>query len=176
MAAHARPKVLILGHARHGKDTVAELLRHHAGLQFVSSSEAAGRAAVWPILAPKYGYATFQQCFDDRAAHRQEWFELIGAYNTPDKARLAREILAHNDAYVGLRAADEYDAAHRLFDFIVWVDASKRLPPEPAASCSLTLAHVSATAWERLLVLDNNGTTAQLEERVCESLLPLLRS
>lgn len=167
-------KVLILGHARHGKDTVAELLHKHAGLHFVSSSEAAGRAAVWPVLGPRYGYATFQDCFDDRAAHRQEWFELISAYNTPDKARLTREILATNDAYVGLRAADEFDAAHALFDFIIWVDASARLPPEGAASCTLTLAHVKAKAWLRLLVLTNNGDVADLEERVRANIVPLL--
>ena len=34
----ANPKLLIIGHARHGKDTVAEILRDTHGYDFVSSS------------------------------------------------------------------------------------------------------------------------------------------
>jgi hypothetical protein len=89
--------------------------------------------------------------------HRQEWYEQIAAYNTPDKARLAREIYAEADMYVGIRSLDEFFAVRRegLFDYAIWVDASKRLPPESAASCTVTPLQADMT-------LDNNGTLEQL--------------
>lgn len=124
-------KILILGHGRHGKDTVAEIITDLYGYTFESSSMAAAAIAVFPTLAPIYGYETVEQCFEDRASHRQEWKELITAYNTPDKSRLCREIIASRDGYVGMRCHLEYEATRDLFDIVLWVDASERHPEDP---------------------------------------------
>jgi hypothetical protein len=123
-----RPKILILGHGEHGKDTVADIITELTGLKFESSSHAAAELAVWPSMPQ---YTSVERCFDDRRNHREEWKRLITEYNTPDKSRLCREIIARCDGYVGMRCPLEYKSVKHLFDFVVWVDASKRKPIDP---------------------------------------------
>jgi len=84
-------KILILGHKRHGKDTVAQMISNHTGMTFKSSSEAAAEIFLYDALKDKYGYENPQECVEDRVNHRAEWHDLIAAYNTPDKAKLARK-------------------------------------------------------------------------------------
>lgn len=155
-------KLMILGHARHGKDTVAEILRDNLGLTFVSSSFAAAEKVMVPFLRDVRGivYPNLDACYADRVNHRQDWYEQIKAYNTPDGARLAREIYRTSDIYVGMRNWEELAAvkAEKLFDYAIWVDASKRKEPESAASCSVTPEMASH-------VIDNNGTPEQLKTR-----------
>lgn len=120
-------RILILGKGGHGKDTAAEIISDLYGLSFRSSSLAACEKAVLPVLGPKYGYKTVDECYEDRRNHREEWKQLITDYNTPDKSRLCREILAECDMYVGMRCADEFAASKELFDEIYYVDASERV-------------------------------------------------
>jgi succinylglutamate desuccinylase len=159
-------KILILGHGRHGKDTVAELLEKLYGLTFQSSSYAAARKVVFPALAEKYGYRDFEECFDDRANHRQEWMELISAYNTPDKGRLCKEILETSHMYVGMRCDQEYAATRNLFDLVIWVDRGEKQPLDPTMKISY-----DAT---KMFWLDNNDSTYELLNRVREKLGVLL--
>jgi len=70
------PKLLIIGHARHGKDTLAELLRDTFELKFVSSSQAASDIFIFDELKDKYGYTTPEECFEDRVNHRAEWYDM----------------------------------------------------------------------------------------------------
>lgn len=130
------PKLMVCGHGRHGKDTFCELM---APLQFVSSSLFVAEHAVYPALREKYHYISLEECYNDRHSHRSEWFNLIAEYNRNDSARLARQLYESYDIYCGLRSADEFFAAQdeRLFDLSIWVDASKRLPPEPSDSCTI---------------------------------------
>lgn len=146
-------KFLILGHGRHGKDTLAEMLRDMCGLTFQSSSWAAAEIAVFPVLAPRYGYKTVQECFDDRANHREEWRQCITDYNAPDKGRLCREILETSDCYVGMRCPLEFAAVRHLFDAVIWVDALDRHPPDPS---------MSIPPDSDMLLVDNNGSIDEL--------------
>ena len=132
-------KYLIIGHARHGKDTVAEMLRDQLKLTFHSSSEFCGRAALWDSWG-KERYSTFEDMFADRVNYRETWSNLINAYNTPDGARLAREILKDSDMYVGMRDAGEFEAcqAENMFDLVIWVDRSQHLPPESNPKMTMT--------------------------------------
>lgn len=158
--------MVIVGHARHGKDSVAEVLTDKLGLAFTSSSMFCAERVVFPILGPKYGYTDAQACFDDRAAHRAEWYDLIRAYCEGDPAHLGREIFKTNNIYVGVRAIEELRAIQAepgLVDFTVCIDASKRMPPESSSSMTITLENSSAD-----YVLDNNGSVGALEDRVDE--------
>lgn len=157
-------KILILGHGRHGKDTVADMISEMYGYTFESSSMAAAEIAVFPTLAPKYGYDTVEQCFEDRVNRRQEWKELITAYNTPDKSRLCREIVASRDGYVGMRCPLEYAATCELFDVTIWVDASERHPADP----TMGIEYNASMVW-----LDNNRDLDHLLAGVC-NLKPIL--
>jgi hypothetical protein len=150
-------KILILGHGRHGKDTVAEMLHDLCGLTFQSSSWFAAEKAVFPYLAPMYGYDTVQECYDDRAKHREEWRQLITDYNPPeDKGKLCRELIATSDCYVGMRCPLEYAAVRKLFALVLWVDASERLPPDPSMGIERD---------DSMIVLDNNGHLSTLRRR-----------
>ena len=151
-------KILLIGHARHGKDSVAEILQYMLGLTFRSSSEFANESVIFPALAPKYGYTTLDECYQDRINHRKEWYELIRDYNGDDPARLGRELFEENDIYCGLRHREEFEAikAESLYDVCVWVDASERLPPESSDSMSLTMEDAN-------VIIHNNESLTKLQ-------------
>lgn len=159
-----RPTLLIIGHARHGKDTVAEMLRDQYGLTFASSSHFVAERCIWPTWGQER-YNSFEEMFEDRVNHRELWSNLINAYNTPDKARTGREMIQelNLDMYVGMRDRGEYEAcmAQGVFSTVIWVDGSKRHPDEnnPKMTMERSMAHY---------VIDNNGTLQDLEKNVAE--------
>ena len=155
------PKLLVISSKRWGKDTFAELLEKHYGLTFKSSSLEAANIFIYDALKDKYGYKTSEECFEDRVNHRAEWYEMIKEYNKDDKSRLAKDILKNSSAYVGMRDRDEIDECIKqdLFDLIIWVDASKRLPPEDKDSFNIDVNCAD-------IIIDNNGTLEEFEKRV----------
>jgi hypothetical protein len=156
-----RLKLLILGHGRHGKDTVGDMIAEKFTLKSISSSLFAAKEAVFPIMELTHGYKTVEECYEDRGNHRELWYRLISMYNTPDKSRLVRGLLKDHDIYVGLRCSEEYQAAKQYFDAVLWVDAHKRFPAEP----SMKIEFEDDMIW-----VDNNGTLEDLQaeiERVC---------
>jgi len=133
-------KLLIIGHMRHGKDTVAAMIEEYTGMSFKSSSEMAAEIFIYDELKDKYGYSTFMECFEDRMNHRAEWHNLICDYNILDKAKLAKEILKHNDMYVGMRSQAEIDKCieDNVFDMIIGVfDPNKPLEPKDSFDIDL---------------------------------------
>jgi hypothetical protein len=153
--------ICIIGHCRHGKDSMAEILQEHFGLKFKSSSEAASEIFIYDELKDKYGYKTPFECFEDRVNHRSEWYDLICDYNSVDKARLAKGILEHANAYVGMRNSSEIKECikQNLFDLIIWVDASDRLPLEDVSSFNITKSDAD-------IIIENNGSFEEFKERV----------
>lgn len=156
------PKLLIIGYGRHGKDTVAEMLEADYGFKFVSSSEFVGREVMWDNWGCAV-YSDFEEMFEDRVNNRVLWMQMISAYNTPDKTKTATTMLERGyDLYVGMRKLDELRACQEkgIFDYVVWVDGSKRLPPE-TGSMDITLENSNAD-----YVIDNNGPEADLPQHV----------
>lgn len=153
-------RLLIIGPARHGKDSLAEILNKHYGLKFISSSQACADIFIYDELKEKYGYKTPEECFEDRMNRRQEWYELICGYNKDDKAKLAKEILKYNNTYVGMRDSAEIKECLKqgLFDLVIWVDASKRLPMESSNSFNISLLDAD-------VIIDNNGTYEEFKEK-----------
>ncbi len=155
-----KPRVLIVGWMRHGKDTVAEIMRDNHGYTFESSSYFLADNVVRPVLAEKYGieYDTLEACYEDRVNHRSTWRDIIAEYNGDDPALLARSILEVSDCYVGMRTDREYRASRELFDAVVWVDASRRgLPPEPRDSMDIVFNP------EEMFRIENGGTLEWLK-------------
>jgi hypothetical protein len=154
------PRLLVIGAARWGKDSFAEILNQEFGYTF-ESSQAAANIFLYDLLKDKYGYLTPEECFEDRMNHRQEWYEAICEYNKDDKARLAKGILERSDCYVGMRDRGEIDECikQELFDLVIWVDASERLPLEDASSFNIDKSCAD-------IIIDNNGTEAQFRERI----------
>ena len=136
---HKRRRILILGHGRHGKDQVAELLKEECGINYASSSLVAAEAFIYDELKDKFGYKNFEECYEDRNSTPQMraiWHDLICEYNEEDPTRLAKEVLSRNDCYVGMRSNREITACleQGLFEFVILVDASKRLDLESPLS------------------------------------------
>lgn len=155
------PKLLIIGAARWGKDSLAEILNEEFGYTFESSSQSAANIFLYDLLKDKYGYTTTEECFEDRVNHRQEWYEAICEYNKEDKARLAKGILERSDMYVGMRDRDEIEECMKqgLFDLIIWVDASDRLPMEDASSFNIDKSCAD-------IIVENNGSYELFKEKV----------
>lgn len=157
--AKSRPKLIVMGHARHGKDTVCEILRDAYGYRFVSSSMFCAEGVVFTHMQDRY--ATAEECFADRHNRRAEWFDRIADYNREDPTALGRAILAEHDIYCGIRNRTEFQAMRnaRVFHASVWVDASDRHPSEDRSSCTVE-------PWMADFVLDNNRTLRDLEKNL----------
>jgi hypothetical protein len=164
------PKLLIIGHGRHGKDTVCEILRDSHGFSFESSSQFCSKLFIFNQLKDLYGYATEEECYNDRHKHRAEWYDAICAYNVPDASRLGREIFLKHDIYCGLRNKKEYHAMRntKVFDYAIWVDRSDYLPLEDTTSMSLE-------PWMADFTIDNNGTLKELHFNTHQLISHLLR-
>ena len=151
-------KLLVIGHGRHGKDTVCEILRDQYNYSFESSSRFCSRLFIFDRFKSLYGYDTEEQCYADRHNHRVEWYNAICDYNVPDPSTLGREIFKAHDIYCGLRNKKEYHAMRNagVFDYAIWVDRSDHLPVESKNSMSLE-------QWMADFTVDNNGSFKDLE-------------
>ncbi|MCA0851492.1 hypothetical protein [Salipiger thiooxidans] len=156
------PRLLVIGHGRHGKDTAAALLAQALGVSWASSSEFVAQRAVWPLVEGRGPWRDWQAMYEDRHAHREMWFHAIAAYNLAPGPSLAEQLLEDHAIYVGMRRRAELVATRQLFDCVVWVDGSRRLPGEDPASMQLTRRDAD-------LILDNNGTREDLERSVTEA-------
>lgn len=153
-------RILIIGHAQHGKDTVAEMLRDDYGIKFASSSRFAIEKAVWPMVKDSGAWASADELYADRARHRTMLFHAIRAYNLIPGPSLAEQMFQDGfDCYVGMRSNDEFAGSRASFAHVIWVDAQFRKPLEPRASMEL-LPHQATH------IVDNNHDLAHLREQV----------
>lgn len=170
-----KPKILILGHARHGKDTAAELLVRlcqevHIDISFASSSEFAAEKVVYPTMPY---YSNWQECYADRGNHRTHWFNMIRYYNKEDKTRLAKEILKENDIYVGMRNIEEFEACMEacMFNYVLWIDAFERVGLE-----SINSLNIKKDPTSMHIIYNNTdeaGLTSSLRAFVYTFLVPM---
>lgn len=157
-----KPKLLIIGHGRHGKDTVADVLSDLYGFRSVSSSMVAAEQVVRPWLQEKHGlsYLSLQACYEDRINHRQAWYEAICDYNRDDLARLCSEVLDVSDIYCGMRCDREFYASRHMFDYVIGVTAFNRVKAlDPTFRVPLAEAD---------FILTNDGTEGELRSAVIE--------
>jgi hypothetical protein len=156
-----KKKICIIGHARHGKDTLAEIINRRYGYKSESSSQAASRLFLYDALKGKYGYITPEECFEDRVNHRAEWFDMICEYNRNYPGQLASDIMKTNDIYTGMRSNKELRACLNdgIFDLVIGIyDPYK--PLEMADSFDINLFTMSH------IIIPNAGSLSELEHRV----------
>lgn len=157
-------KIMVIGNARHGKDSTCNILHDLYKLNFVSSSYFVAEIAVRPYLENLgIEYDTLEDCYIDRINHRSHWFDAIATYNLNDPARLGRELFSRYDIYCGLRRREEFLAlrAEKAFDVCFWVDRSKHEKQEERSSNTLDMSVAD-------YIIDNNGTLEDLEVNVME--------
>ena len=154
------PKLLVVGHGRHGKDTVCEMLEKY-GYTFQSSSKFCSELFIYNELKDKYGYANEDKCYEDRHNHRAEWYDMIHNYCKNDLARLGRNLFAQNNIYCVLRNKREFFAMQNeeIFDYAIWVDRTDHLPTEDPSSMSIE-------QWMCDYTIDNNGDLERLQLNV----------
>lgn len=150
-------KLLVIGHGRHGKDTLCEVLRDEFGMNFVSSSEFCAKNVVWPVMK-HCSYLNWEECYNDRHNHREEWFNIIADYNKHEPDRLAKAILEKHDIYCGMRNIKEFEVAVQHFDLVVWVE-NPRLVDEDISSFSIPREEAD-------FVIVNDGTKKQFQRKV----------
>ena len=157
-----KPKLMIIGHARHGKDKACEALVKNYHLEYESSSDFAARKFIFDEIKDHFKYETIEQCVADRVNHRRMWYDMISNYNYPDPARFGKELYRENDIYCGLRHKREFNGMKNqgVFDYAIWIDRSDHLPSEDRSSMTLE-------PWMADFVIDNNGTEDELEANLC---------
>ena len=120
-----RKKLLILGHARHGKDTVADMITEITEYTSISSSRRLLDVFLFDTLRDKYGlsYENSEEAYEDRINHREIWYNEISNFNKDDPSRLAKLIMEDYDIYIGLRSAREVEKCieEEVFDLIIGV-------------------------------------------------------
>lgn len=185
-----KPKIVVLGHARHGKDTVAEILRDEYGFIFTSSSLFCAKKVVWEavqnpqqaidqhIAAGAPGWSTieltnelymmqccnyphFAACYAGRSAFRLAWFSLISSYLHPDMTRLGREVFAENDVYVGIRNSRELNAVINSGLAELVIWIEAGERVDQEPKASC-----SVEPWMAQFTIDNNGTEDDLHHNV----------
>lgn len=150
-------KLLVIGHARHGKDTFAEYLRDRHGWSFASSGEFACEKAVYPLMTEFY--PDWRSLYRDKEQYRELFFHAIRAYNLRPGPALHQQILSGHDMYLGMRSRAEFTKSVSDFDLVVWIDASQRKPMEPLASNELTPADAD-------VIINNNSTLEDLHSEI----------
>ena len=154
------PKLLVVGHGRHGKDTVCEMLETYS-YTFQSSSKFCSELFIFDELKDNYGYTDEEACYSDRHQHRTEWYNMIHNYCRDDLARLGRNLFAKHDIYCGLRNKREFFAMknEEIFDYAIWVDRTDHCHLEPGSSMSIE-------QWMCDYTIDNNGDLDRLKKNV----------
>ena len=158
-------KLIITGHARHGKDTVAELLHKNHGMTYKSPTQFIAEEMIVKRNFGNLGYTNVSDAIKHRGEHREVWFNAFSEYNKDFKGRLVTEILAEHDVYCGLRCKEElYSACEYLLKetgvrpIVLWVERNE-YPPEDKSSNTITVHDTDYILW-------NSGTLKDLEEKV----------
>ena len=152
-------KLLICGHAQHGKDSAADLLCDFNAYTASSSSFFVIKK-LEQKMCKDLGLASAAEVYERRSLHRQYLYETIRDYNSPDKARLSKEILSEHQIYVGMRDLEEFNASKHLYDLKIWIDSSKRgIKLEPETSFNIPNDEFD-------VIIENNGSYELLVKKV----------
>ena len=151
-------KLIITGYAQHGKDTVCDFLHSIYRMPSISSSlYAVQHTPAFDDLSVKTKLSK-KELYIHRDKYRKEFFDIIANYNKVNgMSTLGRGIFAQFDIYNGIRNDVEFFALREesLYHKAIWVDASKRKPPEAPGSCTMRPEYCD-------VILDNNGDIEQL--------------
>lgn len=150
-----RPKLLIVGYGRHGKDYLAERIEDKTQLRYGGSTS----WAALPHVAASLNMHP-QRAWESRQLHRDYWFDFCNFLRRDDPLFLIREVLCSGDLVVGIRDKEEMHAAREsgLFRRIIWVDAYRRL-----GTVDTTVKFGPADCDE---IISNNGSRDDFEPAI----------
>lgn len=149
-------KILVCGHAQHGKDTFASLLAEELNLKYSPVTQIFIKDHFEEINNAIGGvYTSAKWLYKYRSLHRDVLFDMISIYNKEDAGRFVKEVLSVADFYVGLRAKREYEATKHLFDYKFWA-YNRHKPVESSRSNELV-------SDEEFVMVDNSGDLLELK-------------
>lgn len=155
-------KVGVIGHGRHGKDSVAEFLAKNSPLNYYAGTSVYAADRVYPWLCERYEWArkypNATACWLHRHENREEWAAAIADINRDDPVQLYRDCLAHQELLTGIRWRREFEAinAAKLVDTWIWVERPG-FPLDP--TCELTRDDADS-------FIRNDGDLIDLEMKV----------
>ncbi len=161
-------RLMLLGEGECGKGTFCEHLEEHYAISSMSTSLMSSKLFMFDKLKDKYGYKTPEECHADRRNHRQEWYEGIYEFNTPNLTRLAQRIYERYDLCDGVRHAEEFGEikSKGMFDLSIWLDAGERTDGEDASSISVTRNMAD-------VIIDNSTTVKDFIVRIDRFMLAM---
>ncbi len=147
------PVVSFVGHGRAGKDTAAQMFCARARLTYGGSTS----LVAVPYVALAAGDHQYE-CYTGRHSHREFWFHFLNEFRRGEPDLIAKMLLAQGDVLAGVRAAEEFRCLipNGVADIHVWIDR-RGTPEDPT---------VEFTRDECDLVIDNNGSLVELDEKV----------
>lgn len=157
-----RPKIMILGHGRAGKDEAATILESLTGLSNARSSS----VYLAPVVAATLGL-TVEEAFNRRHEMRDLWYAEGKRVRLTDPGFLVRQCYANGEIAVGFRELCEvqYVVANGTVDHILWIE--RCVDQDPTLEFSLSDISLLLTQYQSSITLDvvsNHGTLTDLEK------------
>lgn len=146
-----RPKILVVGPGRCGKDESCAIIERLTGLKNAGTFS----KHLTPFVAAALGVSE-AEAYANRHRDRETWFRIGEEMRQGDPTRLCRLAFKAGDVSGGVRGREEIEAirAQGLTDLIVWVN--RDVPHDPTLMFGEEMADVQ---------IDNHGTLADLELR-----------
>jgi hypothetical protein len=161
-------RILVIGEASHGKDTICDYLEEAFKIKSYGSSWFAAENFMLAAFKEKKGseYSSPKECHEDRNNHREFWYKEIEAFNSKTGCELAIHIFNRVPIYNGMRSYElEFKACVRndIFDLIIYVDAKERLIAEGTYVPDVTMKIPKSEAH---IIIENNGTKEALFKKI----------
>jgi len=149
-------KLAISGPGQAGKGTVSQYISDNWGIRYQQSTSEAAAAVVFRDITKQY--STVEECWADRANHREEWGQIIADFNQPDGIGLYRQMAGQNDIFDGIRRRAELQKCKEvgLVDKVVWLNR-----PNIPLDASLDYGDEEAD-----YIVDNSTTIEDLYSRL----------
>lgn len=153
-------RIMVVGMAEHGKDEFLKfVLEELPELTFRSTTEEAMEHFMFDALKHQFGYSTIEDAVADKGTKRPLLKGLFQLYCFHDKAAFIKHVFRKYNFYCGVRDHEELAKAQadEIVDITVFINASKRKPPEPIESFNLRHEQFD-------IEIDNNGTIEDLRQ------------
>jgi len=114
-----RPKVLLVGHGRSGKDEAGEWFSRETLLKFSGSAS----KYLLPFVAAELGLAE-DVAYAKRHDMRDDWYRIGNRLREEDRLILVNQALQHGDVVAGIRSKVELAdvIALQLVAHVVWIE------------------------------------------------------
>lgn len=148
-------KLVIIGHAGHGKTTVSKVMAKLYNYRLKDPTDFIAEH----IMVKNGYYRNFYDALYYKDSEREKWFKAVETYNLSDNTRLVSNIFEHSDIYAGIRKYEELEDVKKKFNpIVIWVE-NKNVKPEPETSCTVKIEQAD-------FVINNPGTLNELYKDV----------